>query len=69
MYRSFSKKDRDNLIKNLSGALNLVKNIVITKRMIAHFYQADKSVKDNSGKTAWGHAKIQENEVMLQILK
>lgn len=30
---------------------------------------ADKNVKDNSGKTAWDHAKIQENEVMLQILK
>ncbi len=42
LYRSFSKKDRDNLIKNLSGALNAVKNKVITKKMIAHFYQADK---------------------------
>ncbi len=42
LYRSFSKKDQDNLIKNLSGALNQVKNKEITKRMIAHFYQADK---------------------------
>lgn len=42
LYRSFSKKDKDNLIKNLSGALNSVKNPVITKKMIAHFYQADK---------------------------
>jgi len=41
LYRSFSKKDQDNLIKNLSGALNAVKNKVITKKMIAHFYQAD----------------------------
>lgn len=42
LYRSFSKKDQDNLIKNLSGALNAVKNPVIVKKMIAHFYQADK---------------------------
>lgn len=41
LYRSFSKKDQDNLIKNLSGALNAVKNKVIVKKMIAHFYQAD----------------------------
>lgn len=42
LYRSFSKKDQDNLIKNLSGALNQVQNKEIVKRMIAHFYQADK---------------------------
>lgn len=41
LYQSFSKKDQDNLIKNLSGALNAVKNKVIVKKMIAHFYQAD----------------------------
>lgn len=41
LYRSFSKKDKENLIKNLSGALNSVKNKVIVKKMIAHFYQAD----------------------------
>lgn len=43
LYRSFSKKDQDNLIKNLSGALNTVKNKVIVHKMIAHFYQADKT--------------------------
>ena len=41
LYRSFSKKDQDNLVKNLSGALNAVKNKTITKKMISHFYQAD----------------------------
>ena len=43
LYRSFSKKDQDNLIKNLSGALNAVKNKVIVNKMIANFYQADKT--------------------------
>lgn len=42
LYRSFSKKDQDNLIKNLGGALNAVQNKVIVHKMIAHFYQADK---------------------------
>lgn len=41
LYRSFSKSEQDNLIKNLSGALKSVKNKVITYKMIAHFYQAD----------------------------
>jgi catalase len=43
LYRSFAKKDQDNLIKNLSGALNAVKNKVIVQKMIAYFYQADKN--------------------------
>ncbi|RZL46069.1 MAG: catalase, partial [Pedobacter sp.] len=42
LYLSFSKKDQDNLITNLSGALNAVNNKVIVKKMIAHFYQANK---------------------------
>lgn len=42
LYNSFSKKDQDNLIKNLGGALNAVHNKLIVKKMIAHFYQADK---------------------------
>lgn len=42
LYTSFSKKDQDNLIANLSGALNAVENKVIVHKMIAHFYQADK---------------------------
>lgn len=42
LYRSFSKKDQDNLIKNLGGALGAVKNKVIVAKMIAHFYQADR---------------------------
>ncbi len=43
LYRSFSKKDQDNLVKNLSGSLNSVKNKTIVHKMIAHFYQADKN--------------------------
>ena len=42
LYRSFSKKDQDNLIKNLSGAFKTIKNKVIVHKMIAYFYQADK---------------------------
>ncbi|MBC7749624.1 MAG: catalase [Methylotenera sp.] len=42
LYRSFSKKDQDALIYNLSGALKQVKNKVIVAKMIAHFYQADR---------------------------
>lgn len=42
LYRSFSKTDKDNLIQNLSGALNSVKNKAIVHQMIAHFYRADK---------------------------
>lgn len=41
LYKSFSKKDQDNLIENLSGALNAVNNKVIVHKMIAHFYQAN----------------------------
>lgn len=43
LYNSFSKQDKENLIKNLSGALNSVHNKVIVKKMIAFFYQADKN--------------------------
>lgn len=42
LYRSFSQKDKDNLIKNLSGALKDVRNPVIVAKMISHFYQADR---------------------------
>jgi len=42
LYESFSKKDKDNLIKNLSESLNSVKNKVIVHKMIAHFYSANK---------------------------
>jgi catalase len=41
LYKSFSKQDQDNLIKNLSGALNGVTNKVIVQKMIAYFYQAN----------------------------
>lgn len=40
-YRSFSKKDQDNLIKNLGNALNGVKDKKVVAKMISYFYQAD----------------------------
>ncbi|WP_432709553.1 catalase [Pedobacter sp.] len=42
LYRSFSKKDQDNLIANLSGALKVVGSPVIVAKMISYFYQADR---------------------------
>ncbi|MHC5202274.1 catalase [Myroides sp. LJL119] len=42
LYRSFSKQDQENLIKNLSNALNTVTNKEIVKTMISYFYKADK---------------------------
>lgn len=42
LYKSFSKQDKDNLIKNLGGALGAVKNKTIVAKMISHFYQADR---------------------------
>lgn len=40
-YRSLSKKDRDNLIGNLSADLGQVKNAEIKQIMLSHFYKAD----------------------------
>ena len=42
LYRSFSKKDQDNLISNLSGALKQVGNNKTVAKMIFYFYQADR---------------------------
>ncbi|WP_407405138.1 catalase [Chryseobacterium sp.] len=42
LYKSFSKQDKDNLIKNLGGALGTVKSKTIVAKMISHFYQADR---------------------------
>lgn len=41
LYRSFSAKDKENLIKNLGDALASVKNKQTVARMIFYFYQAD----------------------------
>jgi len=41
-YRSLSKKDQDNLIKNLAGDLGQVKDKNIQKTMITYFYRADR---------------------------
>lgn len=42
LYRSFSKKDQDNLISNLSGALKQVGNPTTVAKMVFYFYQADR---------------------------
>lgn len=63
LYRSFSKKDQDNLIKNLSGALNAVKNKVIVKKMIAHFYQADQ----NYGKRLMEATQLNLSDIQVYI--
>ena len=42
LYRSFSKKDQDNLISNLSAALKQVGNQQTVATMIFYFYQADR---------------------------
>ena len=41
-YKSLSKVDQDNLIKNLSGDLGQVKDKNIQKIMIGYFYKANK---------------------------
>jgi catalase len=40
-YRSLSKHDQDNLIKNLASDLGAVTNPEIRRTMVSHFYQAD----------------------------
>ncbi|MHC5310501.1 catalase [Myroides sp. LJL116] len=59
LYRSFSKKDKENLIQNLSGALNSVENKVIVAKMIAHFYMADQ----NYGKALLQATKMNLSEI------
>jgi catalase len=41
-YRSLSKHDQDDLIKNLAADLGVVTNPEIRKTMVSHFYQADR---------------------------
>lgn len=41
LYRSFSKKDKDALVFNLSGALKQVRDKKVVAKMISYFYQAD----------------------------
>jgi catalase len=65
LYRSFSNKDQDNLIKNLSGALNAVKNKVIVQKMIAYFYQADKTYGERLMKAT----NVKMNEIEKYIAK
>ena len=40
-YRSLSRHDQDNLIKNLASDLGAVANPEIRRTMVSHFYQAD----------------------------
>ncbi|HVJ56029.1 MAG TPA: catalase [Aliidongia sp.] len=41
-YRSLSKHEQEDLIKNMAADLGQVKNIQIKQAMVGHFYQADK---------------------------
>jgi catalase len=41
-YRSLPKSEQDDLIKNLAADLGQVKSAEIKRRMVSHFYQADK---------------------------
>lgn len=58
-YRSFSKKDQDNLIKNLGNALKGVKDKKVVAKMISYFYQADAEF----GKRLASHVKMDRNQL------
>ncbi|HFK5507729.1 catalase [Elizabethkingia anophelis] len=59
LYRSFSKKDQDNLIKNLGDALKSVKDKKVTAKMISYFYQAD----SDYGKRLASYVKMDRKEI------
>ncbi len=42
LYRSFTKQQQDNLIKNLAGDLGAVKDSAVKHQMLSFFYRADK---------------------------
>jgi catalase len=42
LYRSYTKEMQDNLISNMAGDLSQVKNKEVQKKMITHFYLADR---------------------------
>lgn len=58
-YRSFSKQDQDNLIKNLGNALKGVKDKKVVAKMISYFYQADAEF----GKRLASHVKMDRNQL------
>lgn len=64
LYRSFSKKDQDNLIKNLGDALNSVKDKKTVAKMIGYFYQADAEY----GKRLAAYTKMSREEIQNLIL-
>lgn len=59
LYRSFSKKDQNNLIKNLGDALNSVKDKKTVAKMISYFYQADAEY----GKRLASYIKMDRNQL------
>ncbi|CAA7386263.1 MULTISPECIES: catalase [Chryseobacterium] len=59
LYRSFSKKDQDNLIKNLGNTLNSVRDKKTVAKMISYFYQADADY----GKRLAAFVKMDRNEL------
>jgi catalase len=59
LYRSFSKKDQNNLIKNLGDALNSVKDKKTVAKMISYFYQSDAEY----GKRLASYIKMDRNQL------
>ncbi|AQX02234.1 catalase [Elizabethkingia anophelis] len=59
LYRSFSKKDQDNLVKNLGEALRSIKDKKVIAKMIFYFYQAD----IDYGKRLASYVKINREEI------
>ena len=57
LYRSFSKQERKNLIKNLAGDLGRVTNNDVKHIMLSHFYQADKEFGEQLTKAVDGSLK------------
>lgn len=61
LYRSFSKAEQDNLIRNLSADLGAVKSMKIKHKMLSYFYKADKNYGSRLTKAVQGNlTKVKE---------
>ncbi|MBQ0116496.1 MAG: catalase [Flavobacterium sp.] len=65
LYKGFSKKDKDALVFNLSGALKQVRNQEVVLRMVSYFYQADAEF----GNRLIKELKLNSKDVEKQIVK
>lgn len=57
LYRSFTKQQQDNLIKNLAGDLGAVKDSSVKHQMLSFFYRADKEYGKRLTKAVGGDIK------------